>query len=189
MPATTTTPKASNVPPERLHNAHPHANKVVSPPSPGPPWKETASTAATVAGFLAAPSRPPGTDPAKRSAEMIQSDNDRARARLRPMWAKTASAAPNYVPPRTRAHIEAKLEASGLPRAAWWLNELSTVRQVTLVSQALDQLGSALDRPAQIERIARAKDHLLALECMAAGVKAAIEQAERELGLADPTTK
>jgi hypothetical protein len=189
MPSATTTPKAPIAPLPRLHNSHPHADNAVSPPSPGPPWKEAASTAATVSGFLAAPSRPPGIDAAKRSAEMIKSDNDRAFARLRPLMAKPPVAAPNYVPPRTRACIQSELEASGLPRAAWGLNELSTIRQVTLVSQALDQLGQALDRPAQIERLSRAKDHLLALDCMARGVRAAIDQAESELGLNTPATK
>jgi hypothetical protein len=190
MPSTT--PKASqapnSTPPYRLHNAHPHADNAVNPPSPGPPWKETASTAATVAGFLAAPSRPPGNDPAKRSADMIKSDNDRAFARLRPLMAKPPVAAPNYVSPQTRTHIEAKLAASGLPRAAWWLNELSTIRQVVLVRQALEQLALAVDRADQIERISRAKTHLLALDCVASGVRAAIEQAESQLGLAEPAT-
>jgi hypothetical protein len=190
MPLTTKVSAApAPAPVERLANTHPHANKVVSPPSAGPPWNSTAPMAATVAGFLAAPSRPPDNDPAKRSADMIKSDNDRAFARLRPLMAKPPVAAPSYVAPQTRTHIEAKLAASGLPRAAWWLNELSTIRQVVLVRQALEQLAQAVDRADQIERISRAKNHLLALDCMVSGVRSAIEYAESQLGLAEPATE
>jgi hypothetical protein len=151
-----------------------------------PPW---GASAPAVNDFLAGPAQVLAGDPGNRSHAQIAEANRIAFSRLRPQWAKTGVASPAYSPPRTRECIERALEASGLIQQDWHLDGLSKIREVLLVSQILDQFGQAPDRPSQLERIARARIHMRALECVFTGVKSAIDQAETELDLVEPAAE